>query len=111
MGPNAQYPQDLQIFLPAHKGASGSGVFNLAGEVTNGGPYYLGEMQTSLINMYGRLALTIMTEDFFLNLNPIPFEISPYVPVARGKSTGGAPSNYIRTLVDKWAPSELTATQ
>jgi len=114
MGPNVQYPQDQHIFLPAHKGASGSGVFNLAGEVVgqvaNGGAYYWSEMQSSLINVYGRRALTIMTEEFFLNLSPIPFEVSPYVPVARGKSTGGAPSNYIRTLVDKWAPGELAAT-
>ena len=115
MGANVQYPQDLQIKLPAHKGASGSGVFNLAGEVvgqvTNGGPYYWGEMTTTLIRNYGRRALTIMTEPFFLNLNPAPFEVSPYVPVARGKSTGGAPSNYIRTMVEKWAPGELAATQ
>jgi len=113
MGFNVQYPQDLQIKLPAHKGASGSGVFNLAGEVvgqvTNGGHFFLGEMNTTLINNYGRRALTIMTESFFLNLNPAPFKVSPYVPVARGKSTGGAPSNYIRTMVEKWAPGELAA--
>ena len=79
--------------------------------MANGGPYHWGEMNTTLIKNYGRLALTIMTEPFFLNLNPAPFEVSPYVPVARGKSTGGAPSNYIRTMVEKWAPGELAATQ
>ena len=111
LGHNVQYPKNLQYQLPAHKGASGSGVFNLDGEVigqvANGGHYYQGEMQTSLITQYGRRALTIDHDPFFLNLNPIPFEVSPYVPISRGNSTGGAPSNYIRQLVEQWAPGEL----
>ncbi|MFP6572582.1 MAG: serine protease, partial [Vicinamibacterales bacterium] len=111
LGHNVQYPKNLQYQLPAHKGASGSGVFNLDGEVigqvANGGHYYQGEIQTLLITQYGRRALTIDHDPFFLNLNPIPFEVSPYVPIARGHSTGGAPSNYIRQLVEQWAPGEL----
>ncbi len=113
LGLNVQYPNNLQYQLPAHKGASGSGVFNLDGEVigqvANGGHYYQGEIQTSLITQYGRRALTIDHDPFWLNLSPIPFEVSPYVPVARGLSTGGAPSNYIRQLVEQWAPGELAA--
>jgi len=113
IGENPRYPQNLQYTLPVHKGSSGSAVFNLDGEVigqvANGGHYYLGEMDTTLETNYERRALTIMTEEFFMNLSPAPFEVSRYVPVARGKSTGGAPSNYIKELVEKWAPGELAA--
>jgi len=114
LGLNAEYPQSNEYYLPAHKGASGSAVFNLAGEVVGqvaaGGPYYQGEAHTSLINVYSRRALTIMTESIFINLTPIPFEVSPYVPIGRGMATSGATSNYIRTMVEKWAPGELGAS-
>ena len=115
LGHNAYQSNQLFTKLLAHKGSSGSGIFNPAGELVGqvafGGHYFQAELETVLVNEYGRRTLTIMTEEFYLNLNPIPFEVSSYVPIGRGEATGGAPSNYIRELVEKWAPGELAQVQ
>lgn len=100
--------------LPVSGGSSGSGIFNLQGELIGqlqgGGVYSSGERTTILRTKYGRRALEINTDILNVELNPEPFEVSPYVPIATGIMTLGAPSNYIRTLVERWAPGELAAT-
>ena len=39
--------------------------------------------------------------------SPRPFLFSEDIPVGEGFITDGAPSNYIKELVEKWAPGEL----
>ena len=69
LGHNPTVSNYLATKLPVHKGSSGSGIFNLAGELVGqvafGGHYFQMEMDTVLVNEYGRRSLTIMTDDVF----------------------------------------------
>ena len=105
--------------LPAEKGASGSGIFNLDGELIGqlccGGNGYIGEQDSILVTKYGLVATEVGTGDNYLNENlivgfiqsPRPYLFSRDIPVGEGYITDGAPSNYIKELIEKWAPGEL----
>jgi len=105
--------------LPAEKGASGSGIFNLDGELIGqlccGGNGYIGEQDSILVTKYGLVATEVGTGDNYLNENlivgfiqsPRPYLFSEDIPVGEGYITDGAPSNYIKELIEKWAPGEL----
>ena len=105
--------------LPAEKGASGSGIFNLDGELIGqlccGGNGYIGEQDSILVTKYGLVATEVGTGDNYLNENlivgfiqsPRPYLFSGDIPVGEGYITDGAPSNYIKELIEKWAPGEL----
>ena len=106
--------------LPAEKGASGSGIFNLDGELIGqlccGGNGYIGEQDSILVTKYGLVATEVGTGDNYLNDNlivgfiqsPKPYLFSEDIPVGGGfMLTDGAPSNYIKELIEKWAPGEI----
>tara|TARA_X000001036_G_C20675898_1_gene804131 strand:- start:141 stop:2792 length:2652 start_codon:yes stop_codon:yes gene_type:complete len=106
--------------LPAERGASGSGIFNLDGELIGqlccGGNGYISEQDSILVTKYGLVATEVGTGDNYLNDNlivgfiqsPKPYLFSPDIPVGGGfMTTDGAPSNYIKELIEKWAPGEL----
>ena len=106
--------------LPAEKGASGSGIFNLDGELIGqlccGGNGYISEQDSILVTKYGLVATEVGTGDNYLNDNlivgfiqsPKPYLFSGDIPVGGGfMTTDGAPSNYIKELIEKWAPGEL----
>ncbi len=99
----------VHYLLPADGGASGSGVFNLDGDVIGqvayGNSYSASERVTVLPSKYGLYALEIDIDA--LRLLPSPLALSSRVPINPGLSTSGAPSNYIRELVEQWAPGEL----
>ena len=99
----------VHYLLPADGGASGSGVFNLdgdvIGQVANGNSYSASERVTVLPSKNGLYALEIDIDA--VRLLPSPLALSSRVPINPGLSTSGAPSNYIRELVEQWAPGEL----
>jgi len=99
----------VHYLLPADGGASGSGVFNLDGDVIGqvacGNSYSASERVTVLPSKYGLYALEIDIDA--VRLLPSPLALSSRVPINPGLSTSGAPSNYIRELVEQSAPGEL----
>ena len=112
--------RDRYYQLPAEKGASGSGIFNLDGELIGqlccGGNGYIGEQDSILVTKYGLVATEVGTGDNYLNDNlivgfiqsPKPYLLSEDIPVGGGfMLTDGAPSNYIKELIEKWAPGEI----
>ena len=95
--------------LPADSGASGSAVVNLRGElvgqIAHGGPKHIVERESTLLQKYDFKALELEVDQF--GSFPAPFVIQNRVPISLPLS-GGAPSNYILELVNKWAPGEIT---
>ena len=113
IGHSTFYEPDLFYSLPVWKGSSGSGVFNLNGEIIGqvaaGGLYAGAEQESILKTKYNKQAIEIATEAWGQNLGPKPFDISHYVEISQGLHSSGASSNYIRQLIELWAPGELPA--
>ena len=116
----AAWTDTKQYFnLPAEKGASGSGLFNLNGELVGqiccGSKGYISEQDSILVTKYGLVATEMGTTDKYISeytivgfiQSPRPYLFSEGVPVGEGYITDGAPSNYIKELIEKWAPGEL----
>ena len=105
--------------LPAEKGASGSGLFNLSGELVGqiccGSKGYISEQDSILVTKYDLVATEVGTGSNYLNeytivgfiQSPRPYLFSEDIPVGEGFITDGAPSNYIKELIEKWAPGEI----
>ena len=86
-------------------------MFNLNGEVigqiAHGGLYAGAEQESLLKSKYNKQAVEIATEAWGQTLGPKPFEVSHYVEISQGLHSSGASSNYIRQLIELWAPGEL----
>ena len=111
IGRNSGYEGEAFYRLPSAPGASGSAVFNLEGKVLGiigqGQLAYVAERDVLVEPKYGKSALEIDTNDLKIDLPPSPFGLSDKVAIWRGYTSMGAPSNYIRTLIDNWAPGEI----
>jgi len=94
--------------LPAQKGASGSAVVNLEGElvgqIANGGIASQTEKTTLLPKNYDLFAVELLVDS--VSLRPAPYSDIEAIPVSLAVSRG-APSNYIKEMIEKWAPGEL----
>ena len=94
--------------LPAQRGASGSAVVNLSGELVGqiayGGVASGEEKTTTLPNKYGLFAVELVIDR--LETVPAPYSRETKIPISPQVSKG-APSNYIREMIEKWAPGEL----
>ena len=94
--------------LPAQKGASGSAVVNLAGElvgqIASGARPYQAEKTRVLPQKYGLFATELWTD--VLDTTPAPYSTYSGIPVS-AQVSDGAPSNYIREMINIWAPGEL----
>jgi S1-C subfamily serine protease len=94
--------------LPAQKGASGSAVVNLEGElvgqIANGGIASQTEKTTLLPKKYDLFAVELLVDS--VSLRPAPYSDIEAIPVSLAVSNG-APSNYIKEMIEKWAPGEL----
>ena len=109
----------VHMLIPASKGASGSGVFNLKGElvaqVCCGGGGSNGQQSSIVYSKYGLVATTVdggypnPAEALRRGINhpPRKYKFSKYVEIGAAKTTDGAPSNYIKELIELWAPGEL----
>ena len=94
--------------LPAQQGASGSAVVNLKGElvgqIANGGVASIAEKSTVLPKKYNLFAVELEVD--LLETSPAPYSQYSGIPISLQVSNG-APSNYIKEMIDKWAPGEL----
>ena len=94
--------------LPAQRGASGSAVVNLKGElvgqIANGGVAAVAEKSAVLPVKYNLFAVELEVD--LLETSPAPYSRYPGIPIS-SQVSNGAPSNYIKELIDKWAPGEL----
>ena len=113
IGLNMDERSTLHYTLPSSGGASGSGVFDLngrlVGQIAYGGSGYSAAQETWLKSEFNKLATEIAPSDVVYDLQPRPFLIGPRVQVGLGASTSGASSNYIKDLINYWAPGELPA--
>ena len=111
IGLNVDERSTLHYTLPASGGASGSGVFDLngrlVGQMAYGDTGYRAAQETWLKSEFNKLATEISPSDVFYDLQPRPFLIGPRVQILLGASTSGASSNYIKDLINYWAPGEL----
>jgi hypothetical protein len=103
------YTRTSQAYnLPASRGASGSAVLNLKGEVVgqiaNGGIAAGIEKSTVLPRKYNLFAVELEVDPY--ETSPAPYSRYSGIPVSPQVSQG-APSNYIKEMIDKWAPGEL----
>lgn len=94
--------------LPAQQGASGSAVVNLDGElvgqIKGGGPPSVAENARVLPRKYGLFATEILVDS--LQATPAPYSSRGGIPVS-SQVSDGAPSNYIKEMIEIWAPGEL----
>ena len=79
----------------------------LVGQIAYGGTGYQAAQETWLKSEFNKQATEIAPSDVLFDLQPRPFLIGPKVQVGLGASTSGASSNYIKDLIDYWAPGEL----
>lgn len=111
IGLNMDERSTLHYTLPASGGASGSGVFDLngglVGQIAYGGTGYRAAEETWIKSELNKQALEVSPSDVFFDLQPRPFLIGPKVQIGLGRSTSGASSEYIKALVEYWAPDEL----
>ena len=111
IGLNVDERSTLHYTLPASGGASGSGVFDLngrlVGQIAYGTNGYSAAQETWLKSEFNKVATQIAPSDVVYDLQPRPFLIGPRVQILRGASTSGASSNYIKDLINYWAPGEL----
>ena len=103
------FTRTLQSYnLPAQQGASGSAVVNLAGElvgqIAGGGYPALAERTRVLPQKYGLYATELWVD--VLETTPAPYSTDGGIPVS-AQVSDGAPSNYIREMINIWAPGEL----
>ena len=98
----------LHYTLPANSGSSGSGVFDLqgrlVGQIAYGGAGYQSAQSTWVISEYDQRALEVQPSAVLFGLEPRPFLVGPRVQIQVGQSTSGASSNYIKDLINYWAP-------
>ena len=111
IGLNVDERSTLHYTLPAAPGASGSGVFDLngrlVGQLAYGSTGYDAAQETWMKSEFNKLATQIDPSATLYDLQPRPFLIGPRVQVGLGASTSGASSNYIKDLINRWAPGEL----
>ena len=111
IGLNIDERSTLHYTLPAAPGASGSGVFDLngrlVGQLAYGSTGYDAAQETWMKSEFNKLATEIDPSATLYDLQPRPFLIGPRVQVGLGASTSGASSNYIKDLINYWAPGEL----
>lgn len=111
IGLNMDERSTLHYTLPAAPGASGSGVFDLngrlVGQLAYGSTGYDAAQETWMKSEFNKLATEIDPSATLYDLQPRPFLIGPRVQVGLGASTSGASSNYIKDLINYWAPGEL----
>jgi len=112
LGLNTWYDGSVFFDLPAAKGNSGSGVFNLKGEIVGqiayGGPYGQAENDSIAYSKYKLLGIEISVSGTIgYQQRPQKWELSKYINITKGYNSSGAPSNYIKNLIELWAPGEL----
>ena len=111
IGLNMDERSTLHYTLPAAPGASGSGVFDLNGRLVGQPAYgstgYQAAQETWMKSEFNKLATEIDPSATLYDLQPRPFLIGPRVQVGLGASTSDASSNYIKDLINYWAPGEL----
>jgi len=105
----------LHYNLPSSPGSSGSGVFNLSGELVGqiawGTTGFWGAEESWVVSEFGAEATTIDATKPFYALRPRPFLSGPNVQIELGQSAKGASSNHIKALIEYWAPGELPAAE
>ena len=103
----------LHYNLPSSPGSSGSGVFNLNGELVGqiawGTTGFWGAEESWVVSEFEAEATTIDATKLFYPLRPRPFLSGPNVQIELGQSAKGASSNHIKALIEYWAPGELPA--
>ena len=111
LGLNMDDRSTIHYTLPGSPGASGSGVFDLngmlVGQITYGMPGYQAAKETWVKSEFNKQALEVSPDNLVFDLHPRPFLIGPKVELLRGAATSGATSNYIKDLINYWAPGEL----
>ena len=112
IGKNTWADSDIYYNLPSAGGNSGSGVFNLNGEVigqiANGQAFSMAEEASIVYSKYGKSAVEVSNSGVRgVSIRPQPWNLTSKVDVTVGYASSGAPSNYIKELVELWAPGEL----
>jgi len=111
IGLNMDERSTLHYTQPAAPGASGFGVFDLNGRLVGQPAYgstgYQAAQETWMKSEFNKLATEIDPSATLYDLQPRPFLIGPRVQVGLGASTSDASSNYIKDLINYWAPGEL----
>ena len=112
IGKNTWADSDIYYNLPSAGGNSGSGVFNLNGEVigqiANGQAFSMAEVGSIVYSKYGKSAVEVSNSGVRgPSIRPQPWNLTSKVDVTVGYASSGAPSNYIKELIELWAPGEL----
>ena len=112
IGKNTWADSDIYYNLPSAGGNSGSGVFNLNGEVigqiANGQAFSMAEVASIVYSKYGKSAVEVSNSGVRgPSIRPQPWNLTSKVDVTVGYASSGAPSNYIKELIELWAPGEL----
>ena len=112
VGLNTWYEGSVFFELPASKGNSGSGVFNLKGEIVGqlagGSNYGAAENDSIAYSKYKLLGVEINSPGTIgYQQRPQKWELSKYINITKGYNSSGAPSIYIKNLIELWAPGEL----
>tara|TARA_Y100001958_G_scaffold54520_1_gene36682 strand:+ start:1225 stop:3663 length:2439 start_codon:yes stop_codon:yes gene_type:complete len=112
IGKNTWAETQIYYNLPSAGGNSGSGVFNLNGEVIGqiayGQNFSMAEVASIVYSKYGLIATELINNGTRgASIRPQPWKLTSKVDVTVGLSASGAPSNYIKELIELWAPGEL----
>ena len=112
IGKNTWANSNIYYNLPSAGGNSGSGVFNLNGEVigqiANGQAFSMAEVASIVYSKYGKSAVEVSNSGVRgPSIRPQPWNLTSKVDVTVGYASSGAPSNYIKELIELWAPGEL----
>ena len=111
IGKNTWANSEIYYNLPVEGGNSGSGVFNLKGEVigqiSNSQEFGRAEEASIVYSKYGLLATELRHNQPRGASRPQPWSLTSKIDVTKGSASSGAPSNYIKELIELWAPGEL----
>ena len=111
IGKNTWANSEIYYNLPSKAGNSGSGVFNLEGEVIGQlayeSKYYKAEEASIVYSKYGLVATELRHNQPRGTSRPQPWSLTSKIDVTKGSASSGAPSNYIKELIELWAPGEL----
>ena len=74
------------------------------GQIANGGVASIAEKSGVLPQKYNLFAVQLEVD--LLETSPAPYSRYSGIPIS-SQVSNGAPSNYIKEMIDKWAPGEL----